>query len=78
MIVNGMCWFPWASVRNQLEAMINFLNEVRRETHLMFFASLDHKRMYEVCMMHGIIRRVGTSYVVSEGQPMTVFETRPK
>lgn len=76
MVVNGMTWFPWASPRNMIEAMVNFLNGVRKQVHLMFYATPEHRKMYEVCAMHGVVRRVGTSYVAVPGQPATVFETR--
>src|SRR5581483_11158584 len=76
MIVNGMCWFPWASHRNQLESIVGFLNGVRKQQSLTFYTLPEHKRMYEVCAMHGIIRRVGTSFVAIPGKSAAVFETR--
>lgn len=76
MIVNGMCWFPWSSKRNKIEAMVNFLSGIRSQFQLMFFAAPEHKRMYEVCMMHGIVRRIGTSNAVFPGKSAAVFETR--
>lgn len=76
MIVNGMVWFPWASHRNRVEAMVGFLNGVRKDHHLTFYALPEHKRMYEVCAMHGIIRRVGTSFIAMPGKQAAVFETR--
>lgn len=76
MIVNGCCWFPWASKRNILEASVSFFSGVRKEHQLMFYATDEHKRTYEVCAMHGIIRRVGTSFVAFEGKHAAVFETR--
>lgn len=76
MVVNGACWFPWASSRNKIEAMVTFLNGIRKELQLVWYALPEHKRMYEVCAMHGIIRRVGTSFVAHPGQQTAVFETR--
>lgn len=76
LIVNGMAWFPWATKRNVVEAMVNFLNGIRKDVPLVFYALPEHKRMYEVCAMHGIVRRVGTSYVAVPGKPAAVFETR--
>lgn len=76
LIVTGASWLPWASKRNIIECMVGFLSKIRLELQLQFYANLDHKRLYEVCMMHGIIRRVGTSYVAFPGQPAAVFETR--
>ena len=76
MLVNGLCWFPWASKRNVIEAIVSFLNGVRKEHQLMFYALPEHKRTYEVCAMHGVIRRVGTSFVAFPGKQAAVFETR--
>lgn len=76
MIVNGLCWFPWASRRNILEAIVCFLSGVRKEYQLVFYALPEHKRTYEVCAMHGVVRRVGTSFVAMPGHQAAVFETR--
>jgi len=76
IIIAGMCWFPWATKRNIIEAAVNFLNGVRKEFMLMFYALPEHKRTYEVCAMHGVIRRVGTSYAAIPGHAAAVFESR--
>lgn len=76
MIVNGMCWFPWASHRNILEAIVSFLSGVRKEQPLVFYALPEHKRTYEVCAMHGVVRRVGTSFIAFPGKQAAVYETR--
>ena len=76
IIVSGMCWFPWASKRNIIESIVNFLNGVRKDFMLQFYALPEHKRTYEVCAMHGSVRRVGTSYVAIPGKACAVFETK--
>ena len=76
MIVNGMCWFPWATKRNVIEGIVGFLDRVRREFPLKFYALPEHKRTYEVCAMHSIVRRVGTSYIAFPGHAAAEFETR--
>lgn len=76
LLVTGMVWMPWASNRNKLESMVGFLNGVRKDFPLMFYATPEHKRMYEVCAMHSVVRRVGTSYVAIPGKACAVFETR--
>lgn len=76
LIVSGMAWLPWASKRNIVECMVGFLSRIRMELQLQFYATPDHKRLYEICAMHGIVRRVGTSYVAIPGQSAAVFETR--
>jgi hypothetical protein len=78
MIVTAAVWFPWASKRNMVEAMVSFLDSVRKQVALVFYAVPEHKRMYEVCAMHGVVRRVGTSYTVIPGKAAAVFETRVK
>jgi hypothetical protein len=75
IIIAGMCWFPWATKRNIVESMVNFLNGVRKEFMLVFYTLPEHKRTYEVCAMHGVVRRVGTSYVAIPGKASAVFET---
>lgn len=75
LIVTGMAWLPWASKRNKVEAMVGFLNGVRKEFPLMFYALFEHLRMYEVCAKHGVVRRVGTSLNAIPGKQCAVFET---
>lgn len=75
LIVTGMSWLPWASKRNKVEAMVGFLNSVRKEFPLMFYAIFEHLRMYEVCAKHGVVRRVGTSLNAIPGKQCAVFET---
>jgi hypothetical protein len=76
MIVNGCCWFPWASKRNIVEAAVAFFAGIRKEVPMVFYALPEHRRAYDVCAMHGVIRRVGTSLVASPGHLCAVFETR--
>lgn len=76
MIVNGVVWFPWATKRNIIESIVNFFNEARKEYQFVLYALPEHRKAYEVCAMHGIMRRIGTSYVAIPGKPATVFETR--
>ena len=78
MTVNALCWFPWASRRNIIECCVSFLNSIRTQVNMMFYAAPEHKRTYEVCAMHGVIRRIGTSHIVFPGKPAAVFETRAK
>lgn len=76
LIVNGAAWLPWASKRNIVECMVGFLDGIRKQVPLQFYALSEHKRLYEICAMHGSIRRVGTSYVAIPGKHAAVFETR--
>lgn len=76
MIVAGIVWFPWASSRNIIEGSVTFFHSVRKPIPTMLFATDEHKRLYEVVCMHGIMRRVGTSSIAFPGQQAAVFETR--
>lgn len=78
MMVSGAMWLPWATKRNIVECMVGFLNRVRKDFPLQFYALPEHKRLYEVCAMHGVVRRVGTSYAAIPGKSMAVFETSEK
>ena len=76
LIVLGVSWMPWATKRNIVESMTGFFSKARKEFSFMGYAVPEHKRMYEVCCMHGITRRVGTSYTAIPGKAAAVFETR--
>lgn len=76
MIINGVAWFPWATKRNILEGTVAFFNRIRKEMPWIGYAMNGHKRAYEVCCMHGIMRRVGTTHVVFPGQAAAVYEGR--
>ena len=78
LIITGIAWMPWASRRNIIECTVGFFNSARREFQFVGYATEDHKRMYEVCAKHGIMRRVGTSYVAIPGHAAAVFETVKK
>ena len=75
MIVSVATFMPWASKRNIIECSVDFLSNVRKEFQLQFYASPEHKRLYEICAIHGAVRRVGTSYVAIPGQIAAVFKT---
>jgi hypothetical protein len=76
LIITGIMWLPWATKRNIVECTVGFFNGARKEFSFVGYALPEHKRMYEVCCIHGIMRRVGTSYVAIAGKHAAVFETR--
>ncbi len=76
LIVMGISWFSWASKRNILEGTVGFFNSIRKELSVMGYANEKHKKLYEVCCMHGIMRRIGTSHVALPDGPAAVFEGR--
>jgi hypothetical protein len=75
-VIGGIAWFPWASKRNVIEGTVAFFSGARREVPTVAYAIDEHKRVYEVCCMHGVMRRVGTSHVVFPGKSAAVYETR--
>lgn len=74
LIIMGITWFPWVSKRNILEGTVAFFNGVRKQLPIIGYANEEHKKLYEVCCMHGIMRRVGTSHVIFKDGPAAVFE----
>ena len=76
MIMNWMAWLPWASKRNIIEGTVAICNQLRKQFPLICMASDEDKKLYETCMMHGIVHRIGTSH--SLGVKMTVFESRAR
>ena len=74
MFIVGIAWFPWASKRNILEGTVAFFNRIRKELAWLGFANDEHKPVYDVCCMHGIMSRVGTTH--SLAQKMAVFQGR--
>jgi hypothetical protein len=76
LIVLYVIWMPWASKRIILESTINFVATARKEYNFQGYAAPEHKRLYEVCAMHGLCRRVGTTYTAMPGTSLAVFETR--
>jgi hypothetical protein len=76
MVVAGIAFFPWARRRNVIEATVGFFSGIRRTLHFIGYALPEHKRLYEVCCAHGIMRRTGTSFIVFSDKPAAVFETR--
>lgn len=71
--IGGVSWFPWASKRNILEGDVAFFNMLRKQPFQWIgYARPEHKAAYEVCCMHGIMRRVGTMHF-ADG-PLAVFE----
>lgn len=75
-IMSGGAWFPWATRRNVVEGTVAFFAAKRREFPIMFPADEPSKRLYEICCMHGVLRRIGTSFTMMPGKSAAVFESR--
>lgn len=76
MLVIGIAFFPWASRRNIVESAVSFFAGVRKQVKVMGYARPEHKRLYEVCCAHGIMRRVGTQMIIFPGTSAAVYEAR--
>jgi hypothetical protein len=75
LLLDALVWFPWASPRNRVEATVDFVNKVRRETPMLAFARLQDKHFMETLARHGIVRRIGTSNNIFADSPASVWET---
>lgn len=76
MILDSMKWFPWSSHRNRIEGVVGFLNEARKEIPMLGFVNPKDKDFFTMIAKHGIIRRVGTTHNLFNGEPAAIFETR--
>ena len=77
MIVGDMVWFPWASPRNKIESAVNFFEIIRHSIPMMEYAQNDtNKRFFEMLCQHSVMRRVGTTFNVTKGEAVAVYETR--
>lgn len=68
-------WFPWASPRNRVESMVNWLNERRKEDIVTEYAQMKDKAFFEHICRHGIMRRVGTKHNFYPDGNAAEFET---
>ena len=79
MIIGDIIWCPWATKRNKIESAINFFNIVRKQIPMMDYSHGEENiRFFEMIAKHGIMRRVGTTFNVVQGEPTAIFETRAK
>ena len=75
-VVGGAVWFPWCSKRNVIEGTVAFIKAVGKSHPLLFCATEKERRLYEVCLQHAVLRRIGTSFTVLKDQPVAVYESR--
>ena len=55
-------WFPWATPRNKVEAILAYIEGMRQDTSLLIYTDLEEKNFWERMAQYGVIRRVGTFY----------------
>jgi hypothetical protein len=75
LMVLNISWMPWASKRNIIECTVGFFNAARHDFGFMGAALPEHRKAYEACMKHGIMRRIGTSEILIGGKHCQLFET---
>jgi hypothetical protein len=75
LFIADTIWFPWASSRNRIESMVNWINEMRRDNLITEYAQMKDKRFFEHICRHGIMRRVGTKHGLYPDGPAAEFES---
>ncbi len=68
-------WFPWTSSRNKYESMVNMFNEIRRKYVALFTCTMKDRDFYDAVARHGVIRRVGTLYDITDDK-LAHWQTR--
>lgn len=76
MIIGDMVWFPWSSARNRVESAVNFFHRMRNEIPMVEYARTKDRGFFEVMMRHAVMRHIGTSWNVYQGEPAHIYETR--
>jgi hypothetical protein len=76
LFVADTVWFPWASQRNRVESMLNWMNEMRKSVSIVKYASSDEDKKFCVHLCkYSVMRRIGTKFGVA-GQKIPEFESR--
>lgn len=68
-------WFPWASSRNKLESIVNFMNSMRKQWLIFEFAIPAETPFFDHVCRYGVMRRAGTVFDLYT-EPASVFQTR--
>jgi hypothetical protein len=70
-------FFPWASARNKLESIVNYVNEFRRGFLIMQASPEEEWRFYTHLAKYGILHRVGkVPDYYSLDEPMMLFVSK--
>ena len=76
MWLGDFIWFPWASIRNKLEAAVHFMNQIRKELTIVGFCEPEAINFFEHICRYGVLRRAGTVFdMIGEG-PRAIYQTR--
>lgn len=68
-------WFPWATSRNKLESIVNFMNSMRKVWLIFEFAIPAQTSFFDHVCRYGVMRRAGTVFDLY-AEPASVFQTR--
>lgn len=69
-------WFPWASERNKLEAMVRYLANMRHDFIILAKASFDFRDFFNHVCRYGVLRRVGTINGWFDGEPCALYQSQ--
>ena len=73
-------WYPWASLRNRLEAMVNFINEMRREVWMQFIVPQHDRLFFDIMTSegYGILWRIGPifDHPFLRGEPGMMYQSQ--
>jgi len=69
-------WLNWATDRNKIESIVDLLNELRKETLVIFYSNMQDKNFYMHVVKHGIARRIGSIDDLYEDGQAALFQTR--
>lgn len=73
--IGDMIWFPWTTARNTLEAVVKFMDQLRRDFVVLEFARIEDKKFFERVAAHGVMRKIGHAHSIYPNGPAVLFET---
>lgn len=80
VMLADVLWFPWASHRNCVESLANFVNTLRDDYTLMEYADEREpqtKRFFENLCKYALMRRVGTVHdFYGPGSSAALYQSR--
>ena len=69
-------WFPWATSRNKIEALLAFIDGMRKDTALLIFTDFEERNFWLRMAQYGVIRRVG-KFFRREGKVWLIWQENP-
>lgn len=65
-------WFPWATPRNKVETVLNFILDYKKDFHLL--AASSEKPFFDQLFRYGCVRAIGKTLKWGH-EPMTLYES---